>query len=104
MGGRNLKVTETHFNHGQDSPSRSLTLQADEKVGSRIISPEWREALWSKPVAYVTGDFGGPVTVKARLSGGSANDRLRIRADSGVLLGVAETAPVAIFDSGGIPN
>jgi hypothetical protein len=96
-----LSVAEIHFNYpGKSAKSRVLTIRDGPEPLTGITSPEWREGLPSKPVAYVTDDVSEPPSVWARFNG--PRDRtVRIRATDGGLLGTAESSEPVIFDSNG---
>ena len=76
-----MQVEEVHFNHDPSSAATdAMTICRDASSGA-IVAPEWRRnPVKNDPAAYARDAITGPVTIKARFSGGPANATRRIRA------------------------
>jgi hypothetical protein len=78
-----MQIEEVHFNHDPGSASHDAMTICRNGGSGPIIAPEWRRGFASQPAAYARDAINGPVTIKARFSGGPPNGSLKIRAIDG---------------------
>ena len=76
-----MQVEEVHFNHNPKSASADAITIANNGASGAILAPEWQRSPFKRePCAYALGAISGPVTIKARFSGGPQGGVRRIRA------------------------
>lgn len=76
-----MQVEEVHFNHNPANAAADAMTIAHHGASGAIVAPEWRRSpIQRDPCAYVLGALTGPVTIKARFSGGPPGGTWRIRA------------------------
>jgi len=75
-----MQVEEVHFNHNPGSVvGDALTICRNGTTGA-IVAPEWTRGTGRREPAAYARDVAGPVTIKAKFSGGPANGTVSIRA------------------------
>jgi hypothetical protein len=77
-----MRVEEVHFNHDPASATQdAITICRNAAAGTAVSAPEWRRSpVKREPAAYARDALVGPVTIKARFSGGPPNKKVKIRA------------------------
>lgn len=76
-----MQVEEVHFNHDTSSASADAITIAKDGTSGAVVAPEWsRSPVKRDPCAYALGAISGPVTIKARFSGGPPDGVRKIRA------------------------
>ncbi len=76
-----MQLEEVHFNHDPAAASGDAMTIAKDKASGAVTAPEWRRSPVKRdPAAYALGAIRGPVTIKARFSGGPIEGMRRIRA------------------------
>lgn len=76
-----MQLEEVQFNHNTGSASTDALTIARDGTSGAIVAPEWRRSpVKREPAAYARDAITGPVTIKARFSGGPANASRQIRA------------------------
>jgi len=75
-----MHVEEVHFNHDTNSATSDALSIRKTASGDPIQAPEWKRGLTAQPAAYAAAALGANVTIKARFSGGPANEAREIRA------------------------
>lgn len=76
-----LRVNEVHFNHDPAATGAdALNIRLSDAQGTFIQAPEWRYGYLPRPAAYALMAVEKNLTIKARLSGGPRNGRLKVRA------------------------
>jgi hypothetical protein len=75
-----MRVEEVHFNHDVNSATSDALNIRKTASGDPIQAPEWKRGLTAQPAAYAAAALGANVTIKARFSGGPADEAREIRA------------------------
>lgn len=76
-----MQLEEVHFNHNPGSATGDAITIARDKTSGAIVAPEWkRSPIKRDPAAYARDAITGPVTIKAKFSGGPANATVNVRA------------------------
>lgn len=76
-----MQIEEVHFNHNSGSVVGDAMTICRNAASGAIVAPEWkRSPVVREPAAYVRDVQVGPVTIKAKFSGGPANTNVNIRA------------------------
>lgn len=78
-----MQVEEVHFNHDTTSASHDALTICRNALSGAIVAPEWRRGLPSQPAAYARDAVTGPITIRARFSGGPPGAARQIRAIDG---------------------
>lgn len=76
-----MQLEEVHFNHNPGTATGdAITICLDKSSGA-VVAPEWkRSPVKREPAAYARDAITGPVTIKAKFSGGPQNATVNVRA------------------------
>jgi hypothetical protein len=76
-----MQLEEVHFNHSPGTATGDAITICRDKLSGAIVAPEWkRSPVKREPAAYARDAITGPVTIKAKFSGGPKNAARNVRA------------------------